>query len=78
MKSIEFKQVDNTQRKLLLTVYFVLAVSFIIYAFTSDPIIFFINSFQRGVFPGILAGCNLRCSVSADTQLHITQNRDNF
>ena len=56
MKTIEFKQVDNTQRKLLLTVYFVLAVSFIIYAFTSDPIIFFINSFQRGVFPGILAG----------------------
>ena len=56
MKTIKFKQVDNAKRKILLTVYFVLAVSFIIYAFNSDPIIFFINSFQRGVFPGILAG----------------------
>ena len=56
MRPVKFKQVDNAKRKILLTVYFVLAVSFIIYAFTSDPIIFFINSFQRGVFPGILAG----------------------
>ena len=56
MKTINFKQVDSTKRTVLLAVYFVLAVGFIIYACTSDPIIFFLNSFRRGVVPGILAG----------------------
>jgi len=55
MKIIEFKQVDIEKRKFLLAVYFVLAVCFIIYAFASNPIISFVNSFQRGVVPGILA-----------------------
>jgi len=55
MKSIKFKQVDSAKRKVLLSVYFVFALSFIAYAFASDSIIFFINSFQRGIVPGILA-----------------------